>query len=145
MSLSKKITLTAGTLFLAMSTSGFAATEIIEDGLGYNSRPTYGSIMLDTAIGRPLQGVFAAVGAVTWVATLPFSVTSSSVGESGNVLVAEPASAFFLRCLGCTPKQDATRRAYRQSVGYSNQSVTFYEGDSLEDDSPKVVVHPYQH
>lgn len=151
--LDNKITLAASALLLSMSSSSFAATEIMEDGLGYDSAPTYGSMMVDTAIGRPLQGIFAAAGAATWVATLPLTLVSNSHEEAGKTLVTGPLEAFLYRCLGCTPKQDAVRRTYSYNPNrnyayerdvYINHSEGQYSNYSTQPVSAPVVVHPYQ-
>lgn len=56
----------------------------------------------DLVIARPLGVVFTAIGAVTYVATLPFSLAGGNAKEAGKVLVAGPAMATFVRCLGCS-------------------------------------------
>ena len=38
---------------------------------------------------------------VHFVASLPFTFLGENVGQAGKTLVAEPAKATFVRCLGC--------------------------------------------
>jgi hypothetical protein len=55
---------------------------------------------VDAVVGRPL-GVFAlAVGAVTWVVALPFTVFSHSVTSSAEGMVVAPTKWTFKRPLG---------------------------------------------
>jgi hypothetical protein len=55
---------------------------------------------VDTVVGRPL-GLFAlALGAVTWVVALPFTLPSHSVRSSAKGLVVDPAKWTFRRPLG---------------------------------------------
>lgn len=68
---------------------------------------------VDSFLGRPL-GLFAlAVGAVTWVVSLPFTLPSQSVHSSAKGLVADPARWTFGRPLGrfisCDEQPDLCR------------------------------------
>ncbi|HTS51928.1 MAG TPA: hypothetical protein VMH26_01530 [Burkholderiales bacterium] len=55
---------------------------------------------VDAVVGRPL-GVFAvALGAVTWVVALPFTVFSHSVVSSGEGMFIAPGKWTFTRPLG---------------------------------------------
>jgi hypothetical protein len=56
----------------------------------------------DAIIARPLGLAITAVGAVIYVATLPFSLAGGNAKEAGKALVVAPAEATFVRCLGCT-------------------------------------------
>jgi hypothetical protein len=56
----------------------------------------------DALIARPLGVVFTAVGAALYVVTLPFTLAGGNAKQAGKELVAGPAMATFVRCLGCT-------------------------------------------
>ena len=64
--------------------------------------PSAAAMVFDGLLIRPLTLVATAIGTVVWVATLPFSLLGGNAGEAADVLVLGPASATFLRCLGCT-------------------------------------------
>jgi hypothetical protein len=64
--------------------------------------PTPLAMAGDALIARPLGVAFTAVGAVIYVATLPFSLLGGNAKEAGKALVVAPAEATFVRCLGCT-------------------------------------------
>ncbi|HAC34973.1 MAG TPA: multidrug transporter [Gammaproteobacteria bacterium] len=55
----------------------------------------------DLLVARPVQMVATATGLVVFVASLPFTFLGENVGQAGKTLVAEPAKATFVRCLGC--------------------------------------------
>lgn len=73
----------------------FAADDDIDE-------PTPLAMAGDAIIARPLGVAFTAVGAVIYVATLPFSLLGGNAGKAGKALVVGPAEATFVRCLGCT-------------------------------------------
>jgi hypothetical protein len=58
------------------------------------------SMLLDTAILRPVSLVGAAVGAAAWIVSLPFSLPSGSSGEAWDALVETPLNYTFSRPLG---------------------------------------------
>jgi len=55
----------------------------------------------DLLVARPIGLVIFALGSITYVATLPFSVAGGNVKEAGRALVIEPGREVFVRCLGC--------------------------------------------
>ena len=63
-------------------------------------KPTAGTMLADTVMVRPLTLVGTAVGAVTFVVTLPFSALGGNIGEAGRILVVDPAKYTFVRPLG---------------------------------------------
>lgn len=71
----------------------------------------------DAVVARPLGLLFTAVGAVTYVVTLPFSLAGGNAKEAGETLVVGPAMSTFVRCLGCT------RTGYQRDVRYANADV----------------------
>jgi len=63
-------------------------------------QPTGSEQFVDTWVGRPL-GIFAlALGAVTYVVSLPFSLPSHSADSAAKALVVSPAQWTFKRPLG---------------------------------------------
>jgi len=55
----------------------------------------------DFFVARPLGIVLTAGGIALWVVSLPFTLLAGSAGEAAETLVAGPAEATFVRCLGC--------------------------------------------
>lgn len=60
------------------------------------------AMVTDVAVVRPLLIVSTVLGTALWVVGLPFSILGGNVKGSGEALVATPAKAAFMRCLGCT-------------------------------------------
>lgn len=102
----------ASLLSVATITPSFAAIEIDEKDFG----PSYGTMVADTVVGKPL-GVLAVVGgAATFVASLPFTFFNGDMEQAKQKLVVEPALALD-RCLGCTPAQDRYFRSKNLNNG----------------------------
>ena len=57
-------------------------------------------MIVDFVLLRPMGIVSTAVGTVFFIASLPFSVPTGSIGVAFQKLVAEPASFTFARSLG---------------------------------------------
>ena len=62
--------------------------------------PTFGTMVVDGVLVRPLGLGATVLGAAAWVVTLPFSALGGNVGEAANKLVMEPARFTFTRPLG---------------------------------------------
>ncbi len=58
------------------------------------------AMLIDGLVVRPIMLVGTAVGLVTFIGTLPFTLMSDSVDEAGQYLVVEPAEFTFTRPLG---------------------------------------------
>ena len=56
----------------------------------------------DLLIARPLLIAATVVGAGLFVVSSPFTLAGGNFKEAAKSLVAEPAMAAFVRCLGCT-------------------------------------------
>lgn len=65
-------------------------------------RPSYGAVLMDTFIVRPITLTATVLGAAVWVVTVPVTVITGTIGEAGQTLVVEPFATTFFRCLGCT-------------------------------------------
>lgn len=64
--------------------------------------PSAVQMTADLLVARPIGlGIFA-LGTVTYVATLPFSLLGGNSGDAAKQLVFTPAEEVFVRCLGCT-------------------------------------------
>ncbi|MFW6092330.1 MAG: hypothetical protein ACODAC_00050 [Pseudomonadota bacterium] len=78
--------------------------------LGAVAAPTYAApeddpaateMAADLLIARPAGVVVTTLGAVAFVASLPFSAAGGNVDQAAETLVAGPARETFVRCLGC--------------------------------------------
>jgi hypothetical protein len=92
---SRMLTAAALSVTLVTPQLSFAQGAIDED-------PSALAMVGDAIIARPLGLVFTVIGAATYVVTLPFTAAGGNVKQAGKVLVAGPAMATFVRCLGCT-------------------------------------------
>lgn len=61
---------------------------------------SFGTMVVDAAIARPLGLGATIVGSALWVVTLPFSALGGNVGEAAQELVMKPARYTFTRPLG---------------------------------------------
>ena len=83
------------TLSLCSHSFGGTGNAVEED-------PSALAMVGDLVVVRPVALTLTAIGAVTWLVTLPFTAASGSVKSSGDTLVVGPAMTTFVRCLGCT-------------------------------------------
>jgi hypothetical protein len=78
---------------------------------GSEDGPSASNMAADILIARPIGAVITVIGAVTFVASLPFSALGGNVGKAGKTLVVDPGRATFVRCLGCkTSGRDTSPR-----------------------------------
>jgi len=68
-----------------------------------DERPTAAEMTLD-AVARPVMMAGTAIGAALFIVTLPFSLLGGNSVEAGNTLFIGPFKSTFLRCLGCSKK-----------------------------------------
>ncbi len=96
---------------------------LVFPALGYaeivGENPTAMAMTGDLIIARPLLLVMTAVGTVTYVVSLPFTLLGGNAKQAGNTLVVGPAMATFVRCLGCT------KSGYRQTLGGSESEMGY--------------------
>lgn len=64
--------------------------------------PTALAMTGDAIFARPVLFTMTVVGSAVYVLSLPFSLLGNNAEEAAEVLVLGPASATFVRCLGCT-------------------------------------------
>lgn len=98
---------------VALTSTAVSAEEYMAGSAVAEDRPSAAAMMGDAIFARPalLVGTLLTTGA--FVVSLPFSVLGRNVEESAQMLVIGPATATFLRCLGCTEAQDKWYRAQR--------------------------------
>lgn len=121
---------------LSVGSAG-AAVEIDERDYG----PTYGSMVADVAVAKPLQLAGAIAGTALHVVALPFSYASDSVDSSYETLVRQPWDA-MRRCVGCTPSYDA----YVKNEGVNTNEVRFVvdrPSEIIINTDQSVEVNPY--
>ena len=78
-----------------------AAIEIDETDFG----PSYGTMAVDTVVGKPLQLATAIAGTAAYIVSLPFSLIGGNADQAQQKLFVEPWDA-MARCLGCTVAED---------------------------------------
>jgi len=66
-----------------------------------DEQPDPYAMVADLVVARPLGVVLTAGGVAVWLVSLPFTLLSGSVNEAAETLIAGPAEATFVRCLGC--------------------------------------------
>jgi len=66
-----------------------------------NQEPSAVEMGADLLVARPVQLASTIVGAAVFLVSIPFTILGGNVGQAGKKLVAEPAKATFVRCLGC--------------------------------------------
>ncbi len=83
-----------------------AAISIGFSTIGYTNpvveAPSAGKMVADMVVARPMLLVATLAGVATYIVSLPFSLAGGNAAEAGQILVAGPAKATFVRCLGCT-------------------------------------------
>lgn len=115
----KAFTVAASLSLMAASMQpALAAIEIDETDFG----PSYETMLVDTAVGKPLQLVSAVTGTALYLVSLPFSVIGGKTTQAQQKLVVEPWSAMG-RCLGCTVAEDS-----------------YYKSQVTDDDIVRIVV-----
>ena len=62
--------------------------------------PSFGSMVVDAAVARPLGLGATVVGTAAWIVTLPFSALGGNVRAAAQKLIVEPARFTFVRPLG---------------------------------------------
>lgn len=124
-----KLVMTA-TLSIAVVTPSFAAIEIDEKDFG----PSYGTMVADAVVGKPLGALAVAGGVAAAIISLPFTLNNGELDQVERKLILEPIAALD-RCLGCTPAQD---RYYRSQQSNGNQVRVVVDGPS------EVLIHTDQ-
>lgn len=87
-------------LVLAIGNVVLVPTAAAERVYGDRHEASGGTMLLDTAIVRPVMLVTTAVGIVAFVVSSPFSVLGGNVEQAAETLVKEPAEHLLFRPLG---------------------------------------------
>lgn len=106
--------LMTATLAVAMTMSGTASADAMTQKILDENHVSEGAMLMDALIARPLLLATTAVGAGLFIVAAPFTLAGGTTGQTWDALVATPASATFVRCLGCTPTQNDRERAKRR-------------------------------
>ena len=61
---------------------------------------SFGTMVVDAAVARPLGLGATVVGTAAWIVTLPFSALGGNVRAAAQKLIIEPARFTFVRPLG---------------------------------------------
>lgn len=61
---------------------------------------SFGTMVVDAAVARPLGLGATVVGTAAWIVTLPFSALGGNVRAAAQKLIVEPARFTFVRPLG---------------------------------------------
>lgn len=78
-------------------------------------RPGEVAMISDALLVRPIMLASTVIGIGLFAVTLPVSILGGNEDEAAEKLVAAPARATFLRCLGCTPAQNERLQAKRRT------------------------------
>lgn len=121
---------------LAIIQPASAAIEIDETDFG----PSYGTMVVDTVVGKPLQLVTAIAGTATYLVSLPFSLIGGNADQAQQKLFVEPWDA-MARCLGCTVAED---NYYKSQVVNDNlvRIVVDRPSEILINTNDYVIVNP---
>jgi len=92
---------TSLSLLVASMQPALAAIEIDETDFG----PSYGTMVADATVGKPLQLVGAVAGTALYLVSLPFSLIGGNADQAQQKLFVEPWDAMG-RCLGCSVAED---------------------------------------
>ncbi len=104
-----KLTTVVATLVFTIAlslVSGCATQQTSEQTDNAREAPSNGEMFADAAAVRPMTFTYALVGALAWVATLPFTIPSGETGHMGQALVVDPLRYTFTRPLGRMEKDD---------------------------------------
>jgi hypothetical protein len=77
-----------------------ASPAVQADQAAHYEEPTFGSMVVDAAVARPLGLGATVVGTALWIVTLPFSALGGNMDEAATQLIVKPARFTFTRPLG---------------------------------------------
>ena len=92
---SKASRLAVATLGLALMAPWFANAQPVDES------PSALAMAGDLVIARPLLVVATVAGAAAFLVSLPFTAAGGNMEQAADTLMAGPAEAAFVRCLGC--------------------------------------------
>jgi len=100
--MTRKLTRILTTVLKTMMVASLLSFSAIGHASTLDESPSALAMTTDALIVRPLLLATTIVGSAVYLASLPFSLLGGNTAEAGEVLVAGPARATFMRCLGCT-------------------------------------------
>jgi hypothetical protein len=83
----------AAALLVASPVAGAA------DSVRYDDA-SFGTMLVDAAVARPLGLGATVVGTAIWIVTLPFSALGGNIDDAASELIIKPARFTFIRPLG---------------------------------------------
>lgn len=101
----KKLSVLVLAVFLALAVP---AASMAAD-YGDHGEPSAGAIVFDIVLVRPLGVAATALGTAFFIAGLPFTLPTASVGTAGRKLVVDPLAFTFKRPIGEVREDIVTR------------------------------------
>ncbi|MBF0657173.1 hypothetical protein IPZ60_00275 [Psychrobacter sp. NG25] len=127
---------TSLSLLVASMQPALAAIEIDETDFG----PSYGTMVADATVGKPLQLIGAVTGTALYLVSLPFSLIGGNADQAQQKLFVEPWDAMG-RCLGCSVAED---NYYKSQANDNNlvRIVVDQPSEILINTNDYVIVNP---
>ena len=127
---------TSLSLLVASMQPALAAIEIDENDFG----PSYGTMVADATVGKPLQLIGAVTGTALYLVSLPFSLIGGNADQAQQKLFVEPWDAMG-RCLGCSVAED---NYYKSQANDNNlvRIVVDQPSEILINTNDYVIVNP---
>ena len=127
---------TSLSLLVASMQPALAAIEIDETDFG----PSYGTMVADATVGKPLQLINAVTGTALYLVSLPFSLIGGNADQAQQKLFVEPWDAMG-RCLGCSVAED---NYYKSQANDNNlvRIVVDQPSEILINTNDYVIVNP---
>ncbi|MBH0095278.1 hypothetical protein I6E61_02625 [Psychrobacter sp. NZS113] len=127
---------TSLSLLVASMQPALAAIEIDENDFG----PSYGTMVADVTVGKPLQLIGAVAGTALYLVSLPFSLIGGNADQAQQKLFVEPWDAMG-RCLGCSVAED---NYYKSQANDNNlvRIVVDQPSEILINTNDYVIVNP---
>lgn len=91
----------SGRIMLCLAILGWMAGTAAPAYAAPEDEPTALAMTGDVLIARPVGVVLTAVGAATFLVSLPFTAAAGGIEQAADTLVMGPARETFVRCLGC--------------------------------------------
>ena len=100
--MTRKLTHILTTALKAIIVASLLSFSAIGHANTLDENPSALAMTTDALLVRPVLLATTIVGSAVYLVSLPFSLLGGNTAEAGEVLVAGPARATFMRCLGCT-------------------------------------------
>jgi hypothetical protein len=95
-----KITVVAAAFAMGLGLSALTGCASNDEKPAHYTNASAGEQFADVAAVRPMTFTYGLVGALVWVATLPFSIPAGNADELGQTLVVDPMKYTFMRPVG---------------------------------------------